>query len=529
MTSDNVFLKQNVLAEPLINHWYAWPYLVPPATGSMFLANSHIRIMESFVASPQVHVAAVKNPAMIGGPFMNYDASRIPEVKALLEGTVKRQSHLIELAGAIKALDEMLNNEADGHSLESIYKKAPEPLKGYVELVYDLNNHASIRFIEGLLYKSRYYDETSQSVELSFIDRDDRSFVFSTPRLKQEGRLRLNVPFKSASLDELFKMKDAAQPLDHIKERLEIAPADEQLFTSLFTSDAPAIGSPYTGEGVRVRYYGHACILIESRETSVLIDPLISYKYGSQDNRFTYADLPPVIDHVLITHNHQDHCLFETLLQLRHRIKSIVVPRSGGGSLSDPSLKLILNNIGFKNVMEIDEMESIEIEGGSITGVPFLGEHADLNIRTKTAHLITMKGKSMLCAADSNNIEPMLYKHVHDIVGDLDIVFLGMECVGGPLSWLYGPLLTRPLARRMDQSRRFDGSDCEKALLLIDQLKPKQSYVYAMGHEPWLAYLTSINYTEESRQIVESNKFVEGCKSRNLVSERLYCSKEMFL
>ena len=78
----------------------------------------------------------------------------------------------------------------------------------------------------------------------------------------------------------------------------------------------------------------------------------------------------------------------------------------------------------------------------------------------------------------------------------LNATFLGLlaarECDGAPMSWLYGPLLTQPLARKMDQSRRFDGSDFEKAVDIIRAFNPKQVYVYAMGQEPWLTFLTSI-------------------------------------
>jgi PPOX class probable F420-dependent enzyme len=242
---------------------------------------------------------------------------------------------------------------------------------------------------------------------------------------------------------------------------------------------------------------------------------------------FEVLDLPDALDYVLITHNHQDHCMFETLLQLRHKIKTVVVPKSSGGGLADPSLKLILQNIGFPSVREIDEMESIEVEGGRLVGLPFLGEHGDLNIRTKIAHLINLKGKSILCAADSNNVEPLLYDHIRRLVGDVDVLFLGMECDGGPLSWLYGPLLSKPLARSQDQSRRLNGSDCEKGMGIVERLRPRQVYVYAMGQEPWLTYLTSILYTEESRPIVESNKLVAECRERGIVSERLFGSKEI--
>jgi len=221
--------------------------------------------------------------------------------------------------------------------------------------------------------------------------------------------------------------------------------------------------------------------------------------------------------------------MFETLLQLRHKTRNVIVPKNNGGTLADPSLKLVLRNIGFTHVTEIDEMETIAVEGGGITGLPFLGEHADLNIRTKLAYLIELQGKKVLCAADSNDVEPKLYEHVRAQTGDVDVVFLGMECDGGPLSWLYGPLLTKPLARRQDQSRRLDGSNFEKAYDLVQRLKAQQVYVYAMGQEPWLTYLTSIVYTDESRPIVESNKLVAACRNAGLTSERLFGQKEIIL
>jgi hypothetical protein len=214
---------------------------------------------------------------------------------------------------------------------------------------------------------------------------------------------------------------------------------------------------------------------------------------------------------------------------LRHKIKNIVVPRNGAGFLEDPSLRLMLKTLGFTNVIEIDDMETLNIEGGSVTALPFLGEHADLNIRTKAAHLIRLADRSILCASDSRNLETRMYEHVNDIVDDIDVLFLGMECDGAPLSWIYGALLTKPVERGMDQSRRLSGSDYPRAIDLVTKLNCGQVYVYAMGQEPWLSYITSIEYTDESRPIIESNKLVEACKERGITSERLYVMKEMFL
>jgi len=221
--------------------------------------------------------------------------------------------------------------------------------------------------------------------------------------------------------------------------------------------------------------------------------------------------------------------MLESLLQLRHKIRTVVVPRSNGGSLVDPSVKLMLRQIGFNDVRELDELEMIEEDGGYIMGLPFLGEHGDLNIRTKTAYFVKLENRSVLCMADSNNLEPRLYEYVHELVGDVDVVFLGMECDGAPLSWVYGPLLIKPLARKLDQTRRLDGSNCEKGIHLVNSLKPQQVYVYAMGQEPWLTYLTNIQYTDESRPIVESNKLVKDCLGCGRVSERLFGRKEILL
>jgi L-ascorbate metabolism protein UlaG (beta-lactamase superfamily) len=244
---------------------------------------------------------------------------------------------------------------------------------------------------------------------------------------------------------------------------------------------------------------------------------------------YSYGDLPEVINYALITHGHPDHLVLETLLQLRHKIETLIVPRSAGGTLEDSSLKLLLKNIGFKQVIEIDEMESIPIPGGQLVGLPFLGEHADLDIRSKMAHLVQLNGKSILCATDSRNVSPELYARIHEILGDIDVLFLGMECDGAPLSWMYGQLCSRKIARDMDQSRRLNGSDFRLGIQIVDQLHCRQAYVYAMGQEPWLSYLTSINYTEESQPIIESNKLVEACRGRNITSERLFGSREIFV
>ncbi|HYC30067.1 MAG TPA: MBL fold metallo-hydrolase [Chitinophagaceae bacterium] len=323
-------------------------------------------------------------------------------------------------------------------------------------------------------------------------------------------------------------MKRAPQQLSYIKAILGITEAQEALFETFFTEEAPPVYERYTGDKIRMRYFGHACILIETKDISILADPVISYYgYHSDVEHFSDADLPDTIDYVLITHNHQDHILFETLLPLRHKIKKLIVPRTNSGKLEDPDLKLMFENIGFKNVIAMDNMESIQFSDTTITALPFTGEHSDLNILTKSCFLIEISGFKLLFLADSRIMEPVLYKHIHKQTGDVDVMFLGMECDGAPLTWLYGPLLTKKLARDQDGSRRLAGSDCVKGMALVDIFHPKEVYVYAMGQEPWVEFISSIKYTDESNPIVQSNKLVKLCTERGLIAERLYGEKEL--
>ena len=528
-SGEPLYLKQNIQVEPLVDQWYAWPYLIPPATYARNMCGRHFKIMDSYIAAPQVHAEAVKNPRMLGGPFIDYEGKRVDDIKDLRNRTKEERKDLVELSSAFDQLDAMLRRKANGLWMHPLYNEIPDPLRGYVELVYDLNSNPSFRLIEPLLYKSPYYHPEAQSLMLSPLRGDDRPFVLSTPRLETQDSFHWKIPFADPAIDELFRLKSSPQPMNKIREIVDVPAGSEKLFESLFTTEKPRPYEPYTGKGIRWRYFGHACILAETNGVSMLFDPVLSYTYESNISRYTYLDLPEVIDYVLITHNHQDHVLFETLLQLRHKIRHIVVPRGGGGPLQDPSLKLLLQNCGFNSIIEMQELDTLQSDDMQIIGVPFMGEHCDLDIRTKMAYLVKTSKNSLLFAADSCNIEPVVYKHIQREVGDLDAMFLGMECDGAPLSWLYGPLLSQPLEREKDQSRRLYGSNYDQAVGLVKQFQCREVYVYAMGQEPWLNYVMSLKYTDESRPIIESNKLLDYCKRHGIVAERLFGEKEILL
>lgn len=528
-TSDKMsrYFKPTVKIEPLIWQWYAWFYLIPPHTASCNIVQRHLKIMQSFVESPEVHQQAVKNPRLRGGPFSELEESHVETIKELITETTENCRDLIKLEASLKECDKILQNSAKGNSLESLYSSVPDNLRGIVELVYDINNHPSIRIIEHLSYR-KFYSDTHQSLMIYDSVDDYRPFILSTPRLKLTNEINFKIKFSDKNLDLIFNSREASVNYNSLTSTLGISNEIEPFFKNFFTEKAPriSINKNYSGDSVRIRYFGHACVLLQTKQISILIDPLISYESDSSLQRFTYLDLPDSIDYVLLTHNHQDHAIIETLIQLRYKIKTIVFPMNTKGSLIDPSLKLILNKLGFNHLVSLDDFERLELSDGYIMGLPFLGEHSDLNIQTKLAHYIELKGRKFLFAADSNNIEPRLYDYIYEEIGEVDALFIGMECDGAPLSWLYGPLFTVPPDRQFSYSRKLSGSDFNKAWKIAKILNCKQAYIYAMGQEPWLGHIMALNYTNESVQIKESDKFIEECWKNNIYAERLYAMKE---
>lgn len=535
MAEQSYYLKPNVQVEPLFAQWYVWSHLIPPATAARNVAERHMKIMDSYVNAPAVHASAAKNPKMFGGPFIDYEGTKVDEIEELRRYTKEKLGSLLDLSRGIAELEDLLRTKATGSSLEPLYACVPQSLRGYVELGYDLNNHPSFRLIEPLLYRSPYYHEREQSLMLSLITPDKRPedltrpFILSTPRLEDDSSVHLRVPYRDPMIDELFSMKTQPRDWSCIRGMFNGQAPSEELLHSLFTDRQPKPYQRYSGNGVRWRYFGHACILVESNNVTFLLDPALSYAYESEVRRYTYEDVPDCIDYALITHTHQDHLHFETLLQLRHKIRNIIVPRNGGGALHDPSIKSLLQAIGFRNVMELADMETVDLEHGRITGLPFLGEHSDLSVHAKLMYLIDIGNHKLMFAADSCNMEPRLYEHTHKDVGDVDALFLGMECDGAPLNWLYGPLITKNVPRAMAESRRLSGSNCMQGMDLVNRFGCKSVYVYAMGQEPWLSHLVTIKYTPESRPITESNKLVEECRARGIHAERLFGEREILL
>lgn len=525
------YLRENVYFEPLFNHWYAWSYLIPPVTAARHLTNTHKRIMTSFINNYELHMMAVKDKRMAGAEFLNCTEDEIPKIKSLLEEMEEKCADLVDLSNAVAELDQLLREHTSGESVDSLYLKVPEILQGYVELYFDMEHRASYRFIEPLLYDSPLYKRSLQSVSFGLITKGkERPFVLSTPRLPDQSHLQLAMDFNDPVLEAIFRSRDVPLDDQQFKELTEsINGVGGLALNDLFTEDMPKNIHEPVKNGVRISYTGHAGFLIETQSLSILIDPVIASRGEDySDEVISFSQLPAKIDYVCITHNHQDHNCLETLLQLRHKIGSLLLPKNNGGTLADPSMKLLLRQFGFE-VSEYEDLDEVSILDGKIVAIPFLGEHGDLNIRSKTGWYVELLGRKLYFGADSSNPDKKLYERLGERYSDIDVLAIGMECVGAPYTWVYGALYTRAVSKSVKESRRLNGSDSIQAIPMVEAFGAKQVFIYALGMEPWYKYFMGIEYDDDSKQVIESKKMLNACKDMGVDAEALFGKKIIHL
>jgi L-ascorbate metabolism protein UlaG (beta-lactamase superfamily) len=490
----------------------------------MNLAYVQIPLLESYLQSPQVHINASHNPGLRGGLFVNIEEARSGEVRDLLTSIKRDRADMLDFATGITEAEEIVRQSATGFDLTPLYPKLPSVLSGLVEIAYDTNNQAAMRYIEPLVYESSAYTEDRQSVQLSLETGIERPFILSTPRLQSPDVLDLRIPFRHPGLEELFRSRVHGTTMTRLREMLELGDNEADFLSGLLASEPGLADDRHIDAGGRIRYFGHACLVFQTPEAAIMTDPWVNADVSATD-RFTYRDLPDYIDLVLITHGHQDHIVLETLLALRGRIGAVVVPRSSRGNLADPSLALYLSHLGLP-VVEVDDFSDVEFPGGKVTASPFLGEHADLDIRAKSTYFVQFAGKTAFVGADSSGIDPGLYRYMRHHVGQTDVAFLGMECAGAPLTWLYQGLFTQPVTKKMSDSRTLSGSNAEQAAGIMTELGAREAYVYAMGEESWVGHVMATSYNDDSYQLKQVNEFMTWCADHEIKSDHLFAQHE---
>ncbi len=335
--------------------------------------------------------------------------------------------------------------------------------------------------------------------------------MLSTPRVTTERGVVVPMPLRSEAIDLLARSRYFPVPLGQIHEALGPEASSNPTVTGMWTEAAESSEPAWSGS-LRVRYFGHACLVFETADVTVVADPFVSPRSGP--DRYSLKDLPPRIDYCVITHGHADHFVIETLLALRHRIGTVIVPANLGGELLDPSLRLCLEHLGFRDVVEVRDLDRIPLPGGEIVAWPFAGEHGDLAIGAKSTYVVRLDGRSSMVGADARALPAETYELVTQMTGPVDDLFLGLECEGAPLTWMYGPLFPGPVARKLSLARRLNGADAAEAMAIISAIGARRIFIYALGEEPWLQHVMATNYSPDSYQLIQAAELEAACAAR---------------
>lgn len=510
------YRSSNLYLEPLIYNWHAWLGIMQPLSMGLELNIRILKSLRSFLKAPHQHLKYANDPKFSGGPYIDLPATDCDKVERLLLNVEKNTESYFSIAKDYLNFQKTLQNTMQGESLEAAYERVPSSIRSFVELNYDLNHNPIVRIIEPLLYK-QLFDEKIQHVVISERVTDKRPFVIHTPRFETDNNIIVNLPFSSNVYDAIVNASHQSVHPEELLEKLNIPNHKHKLFNTFFrhAPDSSEHTNEYLGDSVKVRYFGHACVLFQCKGLNILTDPLLTSQTGS--DRLTYSDLPEKIHFVTITHAHQDHFSIETLLNIRHKVETIIVPKNNAGSIADPSMKLILKHLGFNNIIEIEELETISIDSSiKITGIPFWGEHGDLDIRSKIGYYFDFIGKRYLMLADTKILNEKAYELALADLPEIDVIFIGMECKGAPFSWTYGPLFLNPISNAIDQTRRLAGSNASDIKKLIKIVKCKKLCIYAMGMEPWLSHILGLTYDHDSIQLNEANSLIAYCHESSL-------------
>src|SRR5262245_21034886 len=116
----------------------------------------------------------------------------------------------------------------------------------------------------------------------------------------------------------------------------------------------PALPEPFHRDDIAITFVNHATFLIRIKIITILTDPIWSERASPvrwagpkrvRDPGVAWEALP-LVDVVLLSHNHYDHLDITTLMRLRDRFDPIMLVAAGDGRIIEP--------LGIRQLHELD-------------------------------------------------------------------------------------------------------------------------------------------------------------------------------
>ena len=164
----------------------------------------------------------------------------------------------------------------------------------------------------------------------------------------------------------------------------------------------------------------HACLVIESRGTTLLTDPIFfDYLWEECNVQCPSIDLDlaklPKVDILNISHRHQDHFDIRTLAYLAGDA-GILAPDAVVLAPRDEILLEVLEKLEFKNITIVEDFKALEIKGLTLTPTPSLNKQDYFPEHGLLVH----DGEVTLWNQVDTIVSPDMIKYMHRLYGQLD-------------------------------------------------------------------------------------------------------------
>ena len=171
---------------------------------------------------------------------------------------------------------------------------------------------------------------------------------------------------------------------------------------------------------IKTTLIGHASMLIQSKEATILTDPVwFDYLWEEINVLCPSIDLNkdkiPPVDILNISHRHQDHCDVRTLAYLIQN-NLILKPDVTVLVPNDDILIDVLKELEYKNIHVVSDFEPIELKDVTLTPTPSLNEGDNFPEHGLLVH----DGEVTIWNQVDTVVSPEIISYIHKLYGQID-------------------------------------------------------------------------------------------------------------
>lgn len=165
---------------------------------------------------------------------------------------------------------------------------------------------------------------------------------------------------------------------------------------------------------------GHATLLVQSRETTLISDPVLFQPHWEELNVHCPSidldlDKIPQVDILNLSHRHQDHFDVRTLAHLVQNDK-ILSPNVVVLAPQDEILLDVLKELGFRDVRVVKDFETLQIKDFTLTPTPSLNEQDYFPEHGLLIH----DGEVTVWNQVDTIVIPKVIQYIHQLYGQVD-------------------------------------------------------------------------------------------------------------